>query len=68
MWRPFLGPVERMKNTAKLPVNDHPKCKGLVVAYGRVIAYDKRTTRGIFLEEDPAQYILKRIAHAVSKL
>ena len=65
MWRPFLGPMERMKNTAKPPVNDHPKCKGLVVAYGRVIAYDKRNTRGIFLEEDRAQF--KRIAHAVSK-
>lgn len=65
MWRPFLGPMERMKNTAKPPVNDHPKFKGLVVAYGRVIAYGKRNTRGIFLEEDRAQF--KRIAHAVSK-
>lgn len=68
MWRPFLGPMERMKNTAKPPVNDHPKCKGLVVAYGRVITYDKRNTGGLFLEEDRAQYIFKRIAHAVSKL
>lgn len=68
MWRPLLGPMERMKNTAKPPVNDHPKCKGLVVAYGRVITYDKRNTRGLFLEEDRAQYIFKRIAHAVSKL
>ena len=61
MWRPFLGPMERMKNTAKPPVNDHPKFKGLVVAYGRVIAYDKGNTRGIFLEEDRAQYIFKEL-------
>lgn len=59
MWRPFLGPMERMKNTAKPPVNDHPKFKGLVVAYGRVIAYDSETQE---------VYFLKRTEHNLKEL
>ena len=46
-----------ISNTIEPPVSDHPKCKDLVVAYGRWSAYKNRTT-GRLSEEEVRVHLL----------